>query len=87
MAMAPSSAPLPPDPGALRIALQASVVRRAIAFAVIVGAVLVAINHGDALLAGDVSPVRWFKMGLTVTVPYLVSTVSSVMAVRSLQRK
>jgi hypothetical protein len=84
--MAPPSAPRPPDPGALRIALQASVVRRAIAFAVIVGAVLIAINHGDALLAGDVSPVRWLKMGLTVIVPYLVSTVSSVLAVRSLHR-
>jgi len=82
----PSAAPLP-DPGVLHIALQASVVRRALAFAVIVGDVLIAINHGDALLAGDVSPGRWLKMGLTVTVPYLVSTISSVMAVRNLQRQ
>ncbi len=87
MTTAAPGAPLPPDPGALRIALQASVVRRALAFAVIVGAVLIAINHGDALLAGDLSPDRWIKMGLTVAVPYLVSTVSSVLALRGRKQR
>ncbi len=57
-------------------------VRRALGFAVIVGAVLIAINHGDALVSGEVGPVRWLKMGLTLLVPYVVSTVSSVMALR-----
>ncbi len=56
--------------------------RRALGFAVVVGSVLIAINHGDAILAGDVSSGRWLKMGLTALVPYTVSTLSSVMAMR-----
>ena len=52
----------------------------------VVGAVLILINHGDALAAGQVGPVRWLKMGLTLLVPYVVSTVSSVMALRGLQQ-
>jgi len=70
------------SPRALVIAFEARVVRRALAFAVVVGSVLIAINHGDALLAGDVGAMRWLKMGLTVLVPYVVSTWSSVLAVR-----
>jgi hypothetical protein len=54
------------------------VVRRAVTFALVVGAVLIAINHGDAILAGDVDRHRLLKMGLTVLVPYTVSTLSSV---------
>ena len=65
-----------------RLAFEARVVRRAIGLAVVVGSLLIAINHGDAILAGDVSAGRWLKMGLTVLVPYTVSTVSSVMAMR-----
>lgn len=60
------------------------VVRRALKFALIVGAILIAINHGDALLAGAVGGERLLKMALTVTVPYLVSTFSSVAALREL---
>jgi len=68
--------------GALRLAFEAAVVRRALGFAVVVGSVLIVINHGDAILTGDVGPGRWLKMGLTVLVPYVVSTLSSVMAMR-----
>ena len=71
-----------PERGALRLAFEAGVVRRALAFAVVVGSVLIVINHGDAILTGDVGPGRWLKMGLTVLVPYVVSTLSSVMAMR-----
>jgi hypothetical protein len=53
-------------------------VRRACTYAVVVGAVLITINHGDAILAGDLPTGRWLRMGLTVLVPYLVSTFSSV---------
>ena len=76
--------PSPEDvrPGVLRAAFAPPVVRRALAFAVVVGAVLVGINHGDAILAGDVDATRLFKMGLTVAVPYVVSTWSSVLAER-----
>ena len=68
----------------LEIALEPAVVRRALAFGVIVGALLIAINHGDAILRGELDAVRAAKMGLTVMVPYLVSTISSVGAIRAL---
>ena len=58
-------------------------VRRALGYGVVVGAVLIAINHGDAILRGDLDPVRLLKMGLTVFVPYTVSTLSSVQAMRA----
>ena len=57
-------------------------VRRALLYAVVVGAVLIAINHGDALLAGRIERGRALRMALTVLVPYVVSTLSSVGALR-----
>jgi hypothetical protein len=70
----------------LRVAFERGVVRRALRYALVVGAILIAINHGDALLRGDVDTGRWLRMGLTVVVPYCVSTASSVEALRSLRR-
>ena len=70
----------------LSAACEGAVVRRAVRYALVVGAVLITINHGDALLRGDVDAVRLFRMGLTVVVPHCVSTASSVEALRSLQR-
>jgi hypothetical protein len=64
------------------LALSRAVVRRACLYAVIVGAILITINHGDAILRGEVSAGRVVKMGLTVLVPYIVSTLSSVGALR-----
>jgi hypothetical protein len=58
------------------------VVRRALLYAVVVGTVLIAINHGHALLAGEVERSRLLRMALTVVVPYVVSTLSSVGALR-----
>ena len=71
---------------ALELAFEGGVVRRALRIALIVGAILIAINHGDALLAGDVDGRRLLKIALTVLVPYCVSTVSSVAAIRELER-
>ena len=68
----------------LKLAFSPKIVRRAIISAVIVGVVLVAINHGDAILRGDISLDRSLKMGLTVLVPYVVSTVSSVSTILSM---
>ena len=68
------------------LATQRRVVRRALGFGVVVGSVLIAINHGDAILAGDVDARRWLKMGLTVLVPYCVSTLSSVGAALDAER-
>ena len=66
----------------LRIAASPAVVRRSLGYAVVVGAILIAINHGDALLRGELAPGRVLKMALTVLVPYCVSTASSVGALR-----
>jgi len=71
----------------LQTALQPSIVRRALACAVVVGAILIAINHGRAILDGELSRERILQMTLTLVVPYLVSTYSSVSAVRLGGRK
>jgi len=68
--------------GWMQLAASGPIVRRALKYAVFVGAILIAINHWEALIAGDVGPGRLAKMGLTVCVPYLVSTFSSVAALR-----
>ncbi len=57
-------------------------VRRALGYAAIVGPVLIAINQGDALWRGELNAVHLIKMGLTVLVPFCVSTLSSVGALR-----
>jgi hypothetical protein len=62
----------------LRVAFTRPVVRRGIKYAVVVGAILILINHGDALAAGRVTPLRLMQMGLTLMVPYCVSVLSSV---------
>jgi hypothetical protein len=67
----------------LELALDGTVVRRALFCVVIVGAVLISINHGDAIVRGDVTMGRIIQIGLTLLVPYCVSTVSSVAAMRT----
>ncbi len=51
---------------------------RSLRVAVIVGTVLVAINQGDALLAG--AAIVWWKAALTYCVPYAVSTWGAIEA-------
>jgi hypothetical protein len=77
---------LTPVPGWFALATRPSVVRRGLLFAVIVGTVLITINHGDTILRGEVTTGRLLKMGLTVMVPYIVSTLSRVGALRSAAR-
>ena len=71
----------------LRLAAHPATVRRALLTTVIVGTVLITINHGDALLRGEVDGVRLAKMLLTLAVPYIVSTVSSVATRKELGEK
>jgi hypothetical protein len=66
----------------LEMAASRQVVRRAVRVAAVVGSVLVVINHGDALLHGDLSAGRLVRILLTVLVPYCVSTYSSVATLR-----
>jgi hypothetical protein len=69
-------------PSVLAIACSPPVVRRGLLFALIVGGVLVTINHADALWRGDLDAVRLVRIALTVATPYIVSTVSAVLALR-----
>ena len=70
-----------------QLALQPSVVKRALKYALVVGFILIAINHSDAILSGHITRGVWVKMLLTVMVPYVVSTLSSVGAMLEKQRK
>ena len=79
----PSAADRHQNSSILALAFSGPVVRRALIFAVVVGSVLVAINHSHCCFASqNVSGVCVFQVGLTVCVPYVVSTVSSVLALR-----
>ena len=71
----------------LRMASSGPVVRRGLKYATVVGIILIAINHGNAILEGTVSAVRWFQMGLTALVPYCVSVLSSVGAMMDDRRE
>ncbi len=67
----------------LRLASRGPVVRRALRFAVVVGALLIVIHYADVFAGARPLDTRdWLKMGLTVCVPYVVSTLSSVAAIR-----
>ena len=66
----------------LRIAFRESVIKRAIKIALIVGCILALINHGDRIIFQDMQSVDWFKILLTFCVPYCVSTISSVLAIK-----
>lgn len=73
----------PRPPSFWAVASSAPVVRRALGYFFVVGSILVAINHGDAIVRGDIDGTRLFKMVLTPLVPYAVSTLSSVSALRA----
>jgi hypothetical protein len=62
----------------IALATRPSVVKRSLKYAVIVGLVLILINHSDAILSRKVTFSRFLRMLLTVLVPYTVSTLSSV---------
>lgn len=64
------------------LASRASVVKRGLRFAAVVGFILIGINHGDAILRGELLRSDYVKMVLTMAVPYVVSVLSSVGAMR-----
>jgi hypothetical protein len=66
----------------LESAAEPSVRNRALKVAVLVGTILVLINQGDVLLAGQASGKTWLQIVLTYMVPYCVSTFASVQAIR-----
>jgi hypothetical protein len=65
----------------LRVAGRRDVVVRSLKYGVIVGSILIAINHGNAIVAGEVDSTRILQMILTPLVPYVVATASSCGAI------
>ncbi|MFV1998407.1 MAG: nitrate/nitrite transporter NrtS [Acidiferrobacterales bacterium] len=70
----------------LRHACEPAVVWRATKYAFFVGIILILINHVDHIFQGEITDTSLIKMGLTVLVPYLVSTFSSVGAILSFKQ-
>jgi hypothetical protein len=73
----------PAGPSWLACACRRDVVRRGLRYAIVVGAVLITINHGAEIVRGDVTVGRALRIGLTLLVPYLVATFASVEAIRA----
>jgi hypothetical protein len=73
--------------GWIALASSRTVVQRATVVALVVGSILVIINHCDAIVRGDLSAGRLLRIGLTIAVPYCVSTYSSVSALRASARQ
>ncbi len=66
------------------VALRPAVVRRSLNVALVVGTLLIAINQGDRLLAGQ--GFDFAKAALTYLVPYCVATYGAVSALLSQER-
>ena len=64
------------------LAIRTDVMRRALKVSLFVGSLLVAINHGDHVIAGSIGQSDLLKMLLTYFVPYGVSSFSSAAALR-----
>ena len=65
----------------LRIASTKPIVMRGLKYGLVVGSILIAINHGYAIADGTVDATRIVQILLTLLVPYCVSTASSVAAI------
>lgn len=63
------------------------VVLMAVKVALLVGTLLVVINHGPAILNNQLTFTGYWQMALTYLVPYSVSTYSSVAALPNSQRE
>ena len=58
-------------------AAQATVVKRSLKVAIVVGTILVLINNWDRLVPLRLGTVEWIKIAMTYCVPYCVSTYSA----------
>ena len=65
-----------------KVATRSDVLLRAFKMASIVGIALAIINHGDPLLLGTMTYNNWIKIMITFFVPFCVSTISSVLAIK-----
>jgi len=66
----------------LKTVTRIDVLLRALKMASIVGIILAIINHGDHILLGTMTYNNWVKILFIFCVPFCVSTISSVLAIR-----
>lgn len=71
------------DHGFITLAASGRVARPATRIAIVVGTILVLINHGDTVFQMTLTAEQVLKILLTYLVPYCVSTYSSVRAIQS----
>ncbi len=71
----------------LRIAMRRDVVSRGLKVGLIVGTILTVINHGDAILTGQLMPSAAWKIPLTYLVPFCVSTYAGCEAILQKQNE
>lgn len=69
----------------LRRIFDGEVVTRALLMAAVVGTVLVGINHGTCIIEGHFNLTCFWQSALTYTIPYSVSTISSILATRGIK--
>lgn len=71
----------------IQTAASAVILHRSVKVALIVGTVLMMINHGDAILRGELDLTRVSKILLTYLVPFCVSTHASVSATLAAKKR
>lgn len=71
----------PKKPSLLTLAVEDGTPRKALAASLIVGSILVAINQGDVILAGETPAIH--KIILTYCVPYMVTTWGAITGKRA----
>ncbi len=71
----------------LSVATRRDIVIRGLKVGAIVGTILVAINQGDMILAGQLDASAAWRIPLTYLVPYCVSTYSGVGAIRTYDKR
>ena len=67
-----SSSPLKPKPTLFELLFGGGTPKKAAITALVVGSILIAINHGDVIVSGQSPPLT--KVFLTYCVPYCVTT-------------
>jgi class 3 adenylate cyclase len=63
------------------LAIENSLIKRACIFAVIVGTILITINHSHAILNNQLDRTRVIQILLTLLVPFFVSLISSLLSI------
>ena len=71
----------------LKVAREPSILKRSIKVSLVVGTILMFINHGDKIFTGGVDSTILFKILLTYCVPFCVSTQASVSATLQSRKK